>query len=200
MTALRALLVFAALLTSAVAVAKPTALEPSEKEWVQIEKGEVVSRNAPELDPPGAYAWVLIEAPPEKVWDVLNDPSEAAAASGAVESVTTYIDEPTAHGKKIGLHYVLNVAWTEVTYYVIRDFRPKEGWMTWTLDPDKESDLVHTSGHYVVAPGKREGTVLLSYKTQADSGRSVPQWIQQMLTGRALKGYLGHVKKIAEAG
>ena len=70
--------------------------------------------------------------------------------------------------------------------------------MTWSLDPSKNSDLLHTSGHYVVAEGRTPGTVLLSYKTQADSGRSVPRWIQQMLTGRALKGYLGHVKTIAE--
>ena len=91
------------------------------------------------------------------------------------------------------------VAWTDVSYYVLRDFRPTEGWMTWTLDPDQTSDLLHTSGHYVVAPAKAPGTVLLSYKTQADSGKQVPQWITQMLTTRALKGYLEHVRKASEA-
>ena len=182
------------------ALAAPVAIAPTDAEWTKIAAGDVVVRNAPELDPPGAYAWVEVKAEPGALWNVLNDPAEAAAASGAVESCETYINEPTSTGKKIGLHYVLNVAWTQVEYHVLRDFRPGDGWMTWTLDPDKKSDLVHTSGHYVVGEGRTPGTLLLSYKTQADSGRNVPQWITNMLTGKALKGYLGHVKTIAEKG
>ena len=185
-------------LLTALALAAPTPMAPTEAEWAKIQKGDVAVRSAPELDPPGAYGWIEVKAKHETVWRVLNDPKEAAAASGAVESVDVYVDEPTATGRKIGLHYVLNVAFTEVSYHVLRDFRPSENWMVWTLDPDKKSDLVVTSGHYVLAEGRTPGTLLLSYKTQVDSGRSMPKWIQQMLTGRALKGYLGHVKTIAE--
>lgn len=180
------------------ALAAPEPVAPTDAEWQKIQAGEVVTRLAPELEPSGAYGWVEIKAQPDTIWAVLNDPAEAAAASGAAESVETYVDEPTEHGRKIGLHYVLNVAWTKVEYHVLRDFRPGEGWMTWTLDPAKQHDLVHTSGHYMVAPSKTDGALLLSYKTQVDSGRNVPQWIQNLLTGKALKGYLGHVKKIAE--
>lgn len=195
---LRLLPLLCAFVTSLAWAGAPEPVMPTEAEWSKVVTGAVVSRNAPELSPPGAYAWVEVKASSDKIWDVINDPAEAAAASGAVESVDKYLDEKGPEGRRIGLHYVLNVAWTEVSYHVLRDFRRDQGFMTWTLDPSKKSDLVHTSGSYVIKEGRTPGTVLLIYATQTDSGRNVPTWVTNMLTGRALKGYLGHVKTIAE--
>ena len=70
--------------------------------------------------------------------------------------------------------------------------------MTWTLDPAKPGDLVHTSGFYVIAPGEAPGTQRITYQSQTDSGRRIPGWIQRFLTTRALKGYLEHIKAAAE--
>lgn len=189
----------ATLFTAAAAQAAPTAVAPTADEWKKLEKGEVVTRNAPDLSPPGAYAWVVVEAEPAEMWAVLNDPSQAVEASGSVDSCERYLDEPTPNGRKIGLAYTMTVAFTEVKYSVVRDFRPDAGWMTWTLDPDRTHDLKESTGHYVVEPGKTEGTLLLSYQTQTDIGRNVPTWVTQMLTGRALKGYLEHMKTVAES-
>ncbi|MFT4625901.1 MAG: hypothetical protein ACI8PZ_004572 [Myxococcota bacterium] len=176
-----------------------TATPPTEAEWAAISAGSVVVRPAPELTPPGAYAWVEIEAAPEAIWSTLNDPTVAVAASNAVSSCEATLDEPTSSGRRIGLHYVLEVAWTEVEYHVIRDFRPGDGTMTWTLDGSKTNDLVSSEGSYVLAPGRTPEHTLLSYASNADSGRNIPQWIQNLLTGKALKKYLGHVQMVAEA-
>ncbi len=181
------------------ALAAPATVDPTTEEWGKLQAGEVVVRSAPDLVPPGAYGWVEVKATDPVIWDVLNDPEVAKGAGGAVQSVEKYLDESVAGSRKVGLHYVLNVAWTEVEYFVLRDLRPAESRMTWTLDPSKASDLVATTGSYLLASGRTPGTRLLSYATQTDSGRNVPQWIQDMLTGKALRGYLGHVDATAEA-
>lgn len=187
------------LLMSVSMAAKPAHVPPSETEWAEVVEGKAVTRGAPDLSPPGAYGWVEIEATPDQIWAVLNNPSVAVEASGAVTSCDKYLDEPTATGRRIALHYVLNVAWTEVSYHVMRDFRPGEGVMTWRLDDTKDNDLVSSSGHYVLLPGKTAGHTLLVYQSQADSGRRIPQWIQQSLSQRSLRKYLSFVRDAAEA-
>ncbi len=189
---------FAVLMIS-VALATPTAEPPTTEEWQRIEAGEIVVRGAPNLDPPGAFAWVQLDASPDRIWQVLNDPALTASSSSAITSCSRYRDDQTPHGRAIGLHYVLNIGFTEVTYFLLRDLRPDQGWMTWELDPDHESDLVSSTGYYVLTTGRRPDTLLLTYKSQADSGRSIPRWIQQFLTGRALRGYLSAVVRAADA-
>lgn len=189
---------FTALLLS-VSFAAPTTVDPTADEWAKLQAGEVVVRSAPDLVPPGAYGWVEVKASDAVIWEVLNDPEVAKGAGGAVQSVEKYLDQSTGSSRQVGLHYVLNVAWTEVEYFVLRDLRPAESRMTWTLDPSKSSDLVATTGSYHLTAGRTPGTRLLSYATQTDSGRNVPQWIQDLLTGKALRGYLGHVDTTAEA-
>jgi len=186
-------------LLSTLAFAAPTFVPPTDAEWAKIESGSVVSRSAPELVPPGAFAWVEIEASADDIWAVLLDPAQAVEASGSVTSCKMYRDEPNGAGRTIGLDYLLTVAWTDISYHVLRDFQPGEGWMTWTLDPAYDNDLVSSSGFYRIDPGHTAGHLLLSYRTQADSGRRIPAWIQQFLSGKALKGYLGFVQKKAEA-
>jgi hypothetical protein len=192
------MLMVIALLTASIAWAKPVPTEPTEDEWKSIIAGEVVTRPAPELTPPGAYAWAEIEATPDAIWNVLIDPAEVAASSNTVTSCELYRDDPHAAGRFIGFHYVLNVAWTEVTYFILRDFRPSEGYMSWTLDPSKTSDLAVADGFYLVKPGRTPGHNMLYYTTLTDSGRKVPQWLQTWLSSKALRGYLAHVKNIAE--
>lgn len=186
-------------LLTAIALAAPSTVDPTDQEWAKLQAGEVVVRTAPDLVPPGAYGWVEVKASDAVIWEVLNDPAVAKGAGGAVQSVEKYLDQSSGDTRKVGLHYVLNVAWTEVEYFVLRDLRVSESRMTWSLDPSKTSDLVATTGTYLLSTGRTPGTRLLAYATQTDTGRNVPQWISDMLTGKALRGYLGHVDATAEA-
>ena len=182
-----------------VALAVPGTRAPTEKEWVRLQAGDVVTQARTDLEPSGAMGFVEIEAPAQTIWAVINDPKETVASSGSVTSCERYLRQDTPTGESIGLHYVLNVAWTEISYYILRDFRPSEGKMTWTLDPAKRSDLAHTSGLYVVQPGRSPDHTLVVYVSQVDSGRRLPAAISQFLTGRALKGYLKHIQTASEA-
>ena len=186
------------LLGGVLAMAAPEAVPPTEAEWAKIAAGSVVTRAAPDLDPPGAYGWVEIEASPDAIWATLLDPVVAVEASSAVTACTVYRDETVGEGRLVGLAYELTVAWTDISYSVVRDFRPRQGWMTWSLDPAREHDLRHSSGFYVLTPGRTAGHVLMSYGTQTDSGRRIPAPIQQFLTGKALKNYLGNIQRAAE--
>ena len=182
-----------------VALALPSTREPTDKEWSRLQAGDALTLTRSDLEPSGAMGFVEIEAPAATIWSVINDPKETVASSGSVTSCERYLREDTPTGESIGLHYVLNVAWTEITYSVLRDFRPSEGRMTWSLDPSKANDLAHTSGLYTLHPGRSPGHTLVIYVSQVDSGRRVPAAISQFLTGRALKGYLKHIQVASEA-
>lgn len=173
--------------------------QPTEAEWAKLVASEVVTRTAPELEPDGAYGWVEIAASPERIWAALTDPALAVSSSSAVKECTAYLDEPLpGGGRRFGWAYVLNVALSEVRYHVIRELRPAEGRMSWTLDPGRPNDLVHSVGFYALAPGRTEGRTLLAYQSQVDTGRRIPAWIQQFLSGRALVSFLGKVRDEAE--
>jgi hypothetical protein len=186
-------------LIAALSVLSAVAAQPTEAEWAKLVAGDVVTRMAPELEPDGAYGWVEIAAPPERIWAALTDPAVAVAASSAVKECTAYLDEPLpGGGRRVGWAYTLNVALSEVRYHLIRDLRPAEARMTWTLDPSRDNDLVLSTGSYGIGPGRTAGKALLTYESQLDSGRRIPAWIQQFLAGRALVSFLDRVRDTAQ--
>ena len=179
---------------------RPAIPEMSESEVQKLSQGKVVIRDDPgPSDLTGVQGLVEIAASREAIWDVLLDLELIRDANNSVKSLDGYRDEVGPDGTRyIGLHYVLGVMMTEVEYYTLREFHREEDYLTWALDPDFDSDVKATQGHYVLYPGKTPGTQLLVYLTRVDSGRKIPAWIQEYLTGRTLKSYLDFVKTASE--
>ena len=180
--------------------ARPEKPALSADEVEKITAGKIVIRSDDSVEGlTGVEGFVEIKAPAAEIWKVLLDTDLIQEANGSVKSLVTYRDEPAPNGgRAIGLHYVLTVAWTDVSYHTLREYRPTEDYMSWTLDKSFENDIEDTQGAYVVWPSTTPDTVLLAYATRVDSGRKIPAWIQEWLTGRSLKGYLKFVKVYAE--
>ena len=179
------------------ALAAPHAPVLTESEQATVGKGDIAMRDDP-ADSDAMYAFMSITAPPEKIFAALNNPELIASSSSSITGCTPYEDVTEEGVRKIKLHYTLQVAWSEVTYYIAREHHVAEGYLSWTLDPNKQADIVQADGFYVLKP-QDDGSTLLVYWAKTISGRKVPGWIRDMLTGRALKGWLEAVKKESEA-
>lgn len=179
--------------------APPQLSEPTEAEWTELLQGEAVARGDTSMAPAGAWAWVEVEAPAAEIWKILTDPAESVAASSSVTAVTLYREEARpGGGRLLGYRYDMTVAWTDIHYHVLRELDPAAGHMTWSLDPTMSSDLIVSQGHYALRPGRTSGHLLLHYKSQADSGKKIPTWLQQWLSNKALVDYLEFIRDRAE--
>jgi hypothetical protein len=192
---MRTLLVAILLFAMPAMAAKPAIPALTEDESAAIANGEVVLRDDPS-DAEAMYAFVEIAAERSKVWKALNDADLIESSSSTISQCEPYADVTDAGVRTIKLHYILNVAWSEVVYYIHRQHHTTEDYLEWTLDADKTSDIVQADGYYVLS--ERNDKTLLVYWAKTNSGRKVPAWIKDMLTGRALKGWLDTVKTTSE--
>ncbi|TNE87679.1 MAG: hypothetical protein EP330_17545 [Deltaproteobacteria bacterium] len=194
---MRTLLVAFALALSAPALAgRPTPPALPTEHADDFASGDVVLVDDPN-DGDAMYAYLSIDAPRDKVWEALNNPALIESSSSTITQCKPYQDETASAVRTIKLHYILSVAWSEVTYYIHRQHHIGENYLEWTLDRDKQSDILVADGYYVLeepSPGKTH----LIYWSKSVSGRKVPAWIRDMLTGRALKGWLDTVKSTSE--
>lgn len=194
---MRTLLVAIALLLTTPALGgKPTPPAMAAEHAEAFERGDVVLVDDPQ-DSDAMYAYLSINAPRETVWKALNDAALIESSSSTITQCTPYVDETEGGVRTIKLHYVLSVAWSEVTYYIHRQHHIEENYLDWTLDKDKTSDILVADGYYVLEELGPSRTRLI-YWSKSVSGRRVPAWVRDLLTGRALKGWLGTVKSTSE--
>lgn len=143
---------------------------------------------------------VEIDAPVERVWEILLSRQHLVDSSGVVKSVVHY-GESTDDGDhySFGLKFELKVGFSTLDYWVRRDLRRSEETLSWLIDADKPNDLKYTEGSYTVYPSPNEGRIWLVYRARIQSGKAIPRWLEEDLTENSLTSYLSYVKKHAEA-
>ncbi|MDA1010811.1 MAG: hypothetical protein O2888_04990, partial [Chloroflexi bacterium] len=90
------------------------------------------------------------------------------------------------------------VAWGEIRYSGHHHYVPGQQFLTWTLDPAKTNELESTTGSFSTWPGSTPSKTRYLYNTSVDTGRSIPDWVEEDLTENALRKYMKFVKKKAE--
>lgn len=134
----------------------------------------------------------------DKIWPVVLSNDHIVASSKSIKEVNTYKDETTGGVRDLRLAYLLKVGWSEIRYHSSRRYYAAEGYMTWVLDKQEENDIEWTEGSYSTWPGPDAGSTIFLYKAKIDTGKKVPEWLEEELTESSLKKYLLYVKKIAE--
>ncbi|MBJ96324.1 MAG: hypothetical protein CMP23_17830 [Rickettsiales bacterium] len=182
---------------------KPTLPQLTAKEEARLAKGKLVLRTERgESDGSGLITGVIeIEATADKVWSLLSRFELVPEASKAVKGVHRY-DDGTQMGKQagsVGIEYTVKVAWVTIKYSIHHDLQPAQHYLHWTLDKNRENDILKTDGSYSVWPGASPGKVRFLYITEVDTGRNIPDWIEEELTESSLKRFLVFVKKRAES-
>ncbi len=198
---MRILLAFLFLLPSLAFAAKPSMPSLSEKDESKLVAGKLVLRTARDEAKEGSgiiTGVIEIEATPAEVWKILLDFESIPESSKAVKEADRYLDEVNGSKRLIDMAYMIKVAWVEIRYHVHHDYFPSENYLVWNLDPKKENDIVETIGSFSTWPGSAPGRTRFLYNTSINTGRNIPDWVEEDLSESSLKSYIKYVKKRAE--
>jgi len=190
-------------LSRPVAVAAPAVPSLSQRQVEAVRQGRVVlvTRREPGDEGKANITGVVeIRASHEKVWPLLLDPRHSIASSKAVKRVDVTSDTTSGAERVMMLSWHLKVALSTWVYHTRRVYHASERTMSWTLDRSKPNDIAWTEGSYSTHDAPTPGAVTLVYRSKIDTGKAIPQWLEEDLTESSLKKYMQYVKKVAEGG
>ena len=187
----------------------PPTLTASEK--ASLAAGKTVTKTV-KLPGLGARAMAVFDvpAPPEVVWDCINDIKQYPKMVSGVTAVQIY-DGPKSIGGGGTLtkaQYTLSFVGYKVSYYVELKYEPRLNSMTFHLDYSRNSDLDDTVGHWhVVAIDGPDGAVhsRISYSAALTLRMWLPKAVVDMLFATTLGQATSWVapeakKRLAAAG
>jgi len=137
-----------------------------------------------------------VAAPPETVWSRITSYEKYPQWVGPVSECETYKTE----GDHIKTRFVLKGLGFRIEYFIDHTYRPDQGFMTWTLDYTRRSDLDDSVGYWFVEPHPtRDGWTRLYYSVDVRMKGRVPKFVQDLVTRKGLKEATGWVKRESEA-
>ena len=160
----------------------PVVLDESEQK--QIDKGKIPVRFDDSGTGGGVLGVIDIAAPKDDVWAAVMDVKARVGEISGLKEANVYEDTP----KRKGDEWVLSVIGTRVVFNVLYDLDPETGWCRYRLDTSKENDLVDVQGAYQLY--EVNGKTRLIYRSETDSGRSVPGFIKRWLASDSLNEQL----------
>ena len=174
----------------------PAEVTPTPAELTALAQGEVVVRPAPDstgemvglVDLPGAST--------EAAWGAIFDWDMRVQTVGAIRGVTVYAEETDPGG--LGVTFQLSVLGTDVTYHLRYTIDRDEGWTSFTLDPDREHDIVQTHGSYRISD--IDGGVRITYRSRTDTGRAVPGFLRRWVATSSIRDQLAEMRRRAVGG
>ncbi len=186
---------------TALAGERPTLPELTDKQEARVLDGKLVLVPKPvQKEGHAAVTGIIeIEAEPQEIWAVLLSNEHIIDSSKAVREVVTYHDVTDSSGARdLRLAFLMKVGWSEIRFHSHRTVRQAEGYMTWQLDSDKTNDIESSKGSYSTWPGSAAGRTRFLYEARIETGKKIPEWLEEELTESSLKKFLVYVKKIAE--
>lgn len=189
--------------TGAAAANKPNCPVLSDDQRAQIEAGKVVvyaSKEDPESSVARATGIVEIQGSEAEIFSILVSEAHSEAASKAMQNCQILRDEQVAAGhRRLTVTYTMKVVTQTIQWTVVRDVYEGQGLLTFEIDPSADNDIAWTAGEYSLYPGSAAGRTLVVYVSNLDSGRRIPQWVEEELTEGSLKKYLKYLKTATEA-
>ncbi len=141
---------------------------------------------------------IEIDGSPADVWTVLLNFESIPDSSKAVKEANRYADDKASPHRVINVQYLVKVAWVSIVYHIHHDYFVDQNYLVWTLDETKENGIELTIGSFSTWPGSTPGKTRFLYRTRVDTGRSIPDWVEEDLSEGSLKSYIKYVKKQVE--
>ncbi len=167
----------------------------SASEKTTLSQGKAVLKQVQEGNGGRGVAIFDVSASEQDVWNVIT----------SFKSYTSYIDELAkcerygTKGNEILVDFVISSWGFDVQYYVKHDYQPTKGYMTWTLDYTRESDLDDSTGYWLVYPSPLDpNKTRVEYSVDLRIKGWVPGFIQTMLAETGVENATKWVKREAE--
>lgn len=167
----------------------------SASETSTLASGKAVLKQIQEGNGGRGVAIFDVNATPDQVWKVITN----------FKGYPSYIDELSkcerysTNGNDIFVDFVISSWGFEVQYYVKHDYQPTKGYMTWTLDYSRESDLDDSTGYWLVYPSPTDPSkTRVEYSVDLRIKGWVPGFIQTMLAETGVENATKWVKREAE--
>jgi hypothetical protein len=175
----------------------PPAMELTADQRVQLDRGKSVMVQIQDRSGGGLGMSIQdVAAPPEAVWSRITSYADYPRWVGPVSECETY----DAAGDHIKTRFLLKGLGFRIEYFIDHVVRPDQGFMTWTLDYTRRSDLDDSVGYWFVeAHPTRDGWTRLYYSVDVRMKGRVPKIVQDIVTRQGLKEATAWVKRESEA-
>jgi hypothetical protein len=176
---------------------KPALPELSAKNLETLANGKAVQSQIKQEDGTARGLAVQdVHATPEVIWDrILKFEKYTDWVSNVTE---TEVYE--RKGQHIKVRFVLNATIMSVEYYIDHIYNPEEGYMTWTLDYSRQSDLDDSVGFWRVEPiPNMPGWSRLYYSVDVKLKGWVPGFIENSIAKSGLTKATAWVKRESES-
>jgi carbon monoxide dehydrogenase subunit G len=108
-------------------------------------------------------------------------------------------EEYKRSGDHIYVDFLISTWVMDVQYYVDHTYRPQDGYMTWTLDYSRQSDLDDSTGYWLVYPSPLDSSkTRVEYSVDLRIKGWVPEFVQTTLAETGVENATKWVKREAE--
>ncbi|MBW1881641.1 MAG: SRPBCC family protein [Deltaproteobacteria bacterium] len=173
----------------------PPMPELSAEDLEKLAKGKPVKKQI-EMETGGrGIAIQDIHATPEVVWSrIVRYDKYTEWVDGVFEC-----EEYENTGDNIKVRFKIGGMGVRVEYFITHTYLPAEGYMTWTLDYTRESDLDDSVGFWRVVPIEdKAGWTRVYYSVDVRLKGWVPKFIETMLAKNGLTKATAWVKRESE--
>ncbi|MCP4500977.1 MAG: hypothetical protein GY822_13545 [Deltaproteobacteria bacterium] len=165
----------------------PPQVKLSAADETRLAKGKSVRKQAKSEG--GGRGMVIqdIHADVKTVWSRITDYAKYPTMVDDVTECSTYKGADISKDV-IYARFVIGGFGFSLEYFIKHTFKPKQGYMTWTLDYDKKSELDDSVGYwYVVKHPLKTGWTRVYYSVDVRVGSWVPGLIEDMIADKGLE-------------
>ena len=173
----------------------PPRVTLSEEEESRLARGEAVLTTLEGESGGRGTAVRDVQAPPEVVWGRIGAFDQYPDMVPRVTESEVYY----RNGNDVRVRMVIRVMGLRYEYFIRHDYQPENGYVTWTLDYDKLSDLDESVGYWAVLPHPSQpGQSRVFYSIDMKTRGWMPGFVRRMVAKQGLEEATGWVKTESE--
>ncbi|MEC7986452.1 MAG: SRPBCC family protein [Myxococcota bacterium] len=172
---------------------QPVSLSDAEKRLLQ--SGKPVLKQVKQGNGGRGIAVMDVKGTEEEVWNVITDYPSYPKRIPELKTTSNYsVDE-----KNIYTRFIISKMMVSVEYFIKHDLHKDKGYITWTLDYTRESDLDDSTGYWLLYPSPdNPGQTRVEYSVDIRIKGWIPKFIETMLADQGLEDATKWVKKAVE--
>ncbi|MBM74976.1 MAG: hypothetical protein CMK59_06225 [Proteobacteria bacterium] len=177
----------------------PTKTELSSEEKDLLKKGEAVRKQVREGNGGRGIAIMDVSASSEDIWSVITDFKKYPEWIDQMDSSSIYATNPKSDHTEILVDFTLSAMMISVQYYIDHSYYPDKGYLTWTLDYSKLSDLDDSTGYWLVYPSPDDpNKSRVEYSVDLRVSGWIPGFVEDMLANQGLVDATKWMKRESE--